>query len=155
MSQTELKIVLFLHLVAAVCAIATSTHLLLRLIRTWRSHGAYVAQIRIHAILAGGAYLVAMALGALLYPAFRLQVRGELFDAHMPWLTGLFEIKEHLASLGLVPAIGILVLSRVLDFRSHDDRRYLGFYGSLVAVLLGVLVYNACTGWYLGSVKSL
>jgi hypothetical protein len=40
-------------------------------------------------------------LGALLYPEFRIEVRAGFLDAQKPWATGLFEIKEHAAAMGL------------------------------------------------------
>jgi hypothetical protein len=42
-----------------------------------------------------------VALGALLYPPFRLVVRAAYLDQHVPWGTGLFELKEHVAAIGL------------------------------------------------------
>jgi len=42
-----------------------------------------------------------LALGALLYPPFRVDVRAGYLDAQAPWGTGLFELKEHAAAIGL------------------------------------------------------
>jgi hypothetical protein len=46
-------------------------------------------------------FVLTAALGALLYPPFRVHVRADYLDAHAPWGTGLFEIKEHSAAIGL------------------------------------------------------
>jgi len=40
-------------------------------------------------------------LGASLYPPFRILVRAAYLDAHAPWATWLFEMKEHGAAVGL------------------------------------------------------
>ena len=46
-------------------------------------------------------YLVAAALGAIVYLCFRVDVRPQLErDAHFPAL-GLFDLKEHFVSIGL------------------------------------------------------
>lgn len=40
-------------------------------------------------------------LGAINYAPFRVFTRGEYLDAHAPWATGLFEVKEHASAIGL------------------------------------------------------
>jgi len=47
------------------------------------------------------AYLLTFALGALIYPSYRLDVRIALVEMQLPWAIGLFEIKEHWAAIGL------------------------------------------------------
>jgi hypothetical protein len=51
-------------------------------------------------------FLFTFGLGAILYVPFRSIVRAQYLDAHRPWATGLFEIKEHAAAiaLALLPA---------------------------------------------------
>lgn len=46
-------------------------------------------------------FVSTLALGAILYAPFRVLVRATYLDAHAPWATGLFEIKEHAAAIGL------------------------------------------------------
>jgi len=46
-------------------------------------------------------FCVTMLLGAINYFRFRVFVRAEYLDAHAPWATGLFEMKEHATSIGL------------------------------------------------------
>jgi len=46
-------------------------------------------------------FCTTLALGAFLYPPFRIDVRAAYLDAHVPWGTGLFELKEHAAAMGL------------------------------------------------------
>jgi hypothetical protein len=51
-------------------------------------------------------FIITSTLGALLYPPYRLDVRPTLEDLDMRAANGVFEIKEHLAAigLGLLPA---------------------------------------------------
>lgn len=47
-----------------------------------------------------GLYLLTFMLGAVIYPEFRVAVRTQ-WDSGLPAATGLFEIKEHFAAVGL------------------------------------------------------
>ena len=46
-------------------------------------------------------YCLTLLLGAIIYLRFRVVVRADFLDAHVPWATGLFEVKEHAAAIGL------------------------------------------------------
>jgi hypothetical protein len=78
-------------------------------------------------------------------------VRYAYLDEVLPWATGLFEVKEWLASLALAPAIGLWLLSRRLDPAQPDERPYLPIAGVLLAAVLAVLIFNSVYGWYLGA----
>ena len=61
-------------------------------------------------------YILMIGTGTLLYPPFRLNVREALLDTEIPWATGLFELKEHFAAVGL----GILPVYWIL-WRKGDE----------------------------------
>jgi hypothetical protein len=98
---------LVLHGIAAVLLIGAITHQAVALWLPaqrpargwWRALGAVHPERYVRAVIV--LYLVTMALGMLLYPAFRIDVRAAFLDAHQPWATGLFEVKEHAAAVGL------------------------------------------------------
>jgi hypothetical protein len=46
-------------------------------------------------------FCLTVLLGAIDYIPFRVFVRARYLDAHVPWATGLFEVKEHAAAIGL------------------------------------------------------
>jgi hypothetical protein len=46
-------------------------------------------------------YVAQVALGAIIYPAYRLNVRIPFEEMGMGWAVGLFEVKEHFAAIGL------------------------------------------------------
>jgi hypothetical protein len=46
-------------------------------------------------------YCLTVLFGAANYLRFRVLVRAAYLDAHVPWATGLFEVKEHAATIGL------------------------------------------------------
>lgn len=139
----------FLHLVAGVTSVAACTHFLVRLLRKRGD-----ARVRVHALTLSVAYVTTYVLGAVIYPTFRVRVRADLLDRTYPWATGLFEIKEHAASIVLLPVLAIFALSRSLDLKQELDRRHAFLLGGLASIVLCVLVYNACVGWYLGTLRS-
>ena len=46
-------------------------------------------------------YVVQFILGAVIYPAYRLNVRIPFEEMSLGWAIGLFELKEHFAGIGL------------------------------------------------------
>ncbi|MBI5618651.1 MAG: hypothetical protein HY943_20430 [Gammaproteobacteria bacterium] len=64
-------------------------------------------------------YVVTFALGAWLYPPYRIDVRLVLEDMMLRAPTGAFEIKEHFAALGLglLPAYAYYWRQPLEDFR--------------------------------------
>jgi hypothetical protein len=65
----------------------------------WRSLRAVHARRYVVAIMVLFAFSAGV--GALIYVPFRTLVRFDFMDAHAPWATGLFEIKEHAGGIGL------------------------------------------------------
>ncbi|NKB68944.1 MAG: hypothetical protein GKR89_17900 [Candidatus Latescibacteria bacterium] len=96
-------------------------------------------------------YCAVFALGALIYPTFRVRVRAEYFDAELPHATGLFEVKEHWAALGLALFIAYFAISRRFD--PEVDRGMLGLYSGLCFILYGICVYLLVAGFYLTTLK--
>jgi hypothetical protein len=47
-------------------------------------------------------YVVQVSLGALIYPAYRLNVRIPFEEMSLGWAIGLFELNEHFAGIGLM-----------------------------------------------------
>ncbi len=146
------KVALFAHLISAVCLVAGCIHLFARLTKAIR-HGTYIAQTRLHAAIVTVSYAASCLLGGIMYPTFRVRVRQDYLDTALPWATGLFEIKEHLATLGVVPVAAIFLLSRFLNVKEPAHRAYLPLYVGLVGFVLTVVVFNSWCGWYLTSLR--
>jgi len=144
----------FLHWLGGIATVGTCTHLLVRLAYRSRHGKPSTARVRLHSLILLIAYLSTWILGTLIYPTFRIRVRADLLDKTYPWATGLFEIKEHAATLILIPVIAIYAMGRKLDFGNAQDRRYSSLFVGLVIVVLTVTIYNACVGWYLGTLRS-
>lgn len=149
------KPLLFVHLVAAFVALASSIHCLVRLILLHRLKFPVMGPIRLHARTMALAYTVAMALGVIIYPTFRVRVRAEYLDAARPFVVHLFEMKEHVALLAFPLAGLVWWIARSQDFRSPDARGFLPALYSGLCFITGALGYSAWCGWYLASIRSL
>lgn len=68
-------------------------------------------------------FVSTLVLGAILYAPFRVLVRAAYLDTHVPWATGLFEIKEHAAAIGLAVLPAYLAAWR--DPEAESTRRAL------------------------------
>ncbi len=94
--------------------------------------------------------LTAFALGLTIYPAYREQVKADLFRADVR--AGLlFETKEHLAWVSLISALGAGVAALAAPPKAIAIRRIAGrvFLGSAIACAL-----TAALGTWVASVHS-
>jgi hypothetical protein len=107
-----------------------------------------------NAKLALGASLVlvalAFALGLTIYPAYREEVKPDLFRIDVR--TGLlFETKEHLAWIALVASMGAGITGLVAPPKAAQTRRIAArvFLAAAIACTIA-----ACLGTYIASVRS-
>ncbi len=86
-------------------------------------------------------YVLTWVFGLLIYPVFRVNVRAYNFDLNLKWATALFEIKEHVSSIGLFLALGLIVLSFYVLKDENIKKIYLQFLLFLFLItLLGGIV---------------
>jgi hypothetical protein len=95
-------------------------------------------------------FIVTAVGGALLYPQYRLDVRTALEDMQMRAANGVFEIKEHLAAigLGLLPTY-CLFWRAPLAPEQASARRYLTW------LLAFIVWWNFLVGHILNNIKGL
>lgn len=103
------------------------------------------------ALLGAGGYLFTWIMGLLIYPVFRVGVRAANFDPNVPWATGIFEMKEHIGSVGLVAAFGLVFAAFFLD-KSPESRKA---YGLMLAALFMITLFEAIVGLVLVGVDSI
>ena len=89
-------------------------------------------------------------LGILVYPVFRVAVRAANFDPNIPWATGIFEIKEHISSIGLLAALALLFLA----FRKQFTPETKKLYAFLLVVTLIVTLLTMAVGFILTGLDS-
>jgi len=147
--ESAAKALHFLHHVAGIASVAACIHLLVRLARSRKDK-----RIRTHSRTLLVAYVSTFVLGTLIYPTFRVRVRADFLDRLYPWATALFEIKEHAATMALLPVLAVFALSRSLEPNETPSRAHALLLSGLISVVLCVVLFNACVGWYLGTLGS-
>ncbi len=120
---------LVLHALFAMALVGSATHLVVVALRVWRGGHHLASRLRLHALVTFGLFGVAFLLGLLLYPHYRVQVRAAWLDAHAPWASSLFDIKENLAALALPLLLALWAVGRRL--RMPED-------GALAPLLAGL-----------------
>jgi hypothetical protein len=95
-------------------------------------------------------YSVTSILGAIVYPRYVLDVKGSLLDAVMNSAIGAFEVKEHLAIVGLAMLPAYWYLWKIVPANEHRLSR------QITTSLLAVLAWSAFfVGHVLNNIKGL
>lgn len=111
----------------------------------WRSLRAVHARRYVVAVIVLFAFTVGI--GTLIYVPFRIHARLEFLDAHAPWATGLFEIKEHAGAIGLA-----LLPAYWAVWRNPGER---AGRRSITTLLLVVTWWNYFVGHIVNNVRGL
>ena len=148
------KILLILHTISTIILVGAVTHNFFLMIGYFRGN---ISRIKLHNryVRYGFASFIFTYLltGALIYPTFRVRVRYDYLDKNLPWLTGLFEIKEHWMSMALAIFISYYLLNRFLDLR--EDKHLVKIYSILGIILSLVIWYATIASFLIGSYKSI
>ncbi len=100
-------LLLLLHGLSAVLLLGAVTHQVLALwwsargqrSEWWHSLRAVHPERYVQAVVV--LFCVTSLLGAVNYIHFRAITRAQYLDVYAPWATGIFEVKEHVAAIGL------------------------------------------------------
>lgn len=134
-----------LHTVAAVALSALCLHVLLTARPVVLGRPGRTALLRRFVTWAFVATLAAVALGLLLYPEYKANVRVLFLDRHAPWVGRVFDIKEYLAIFSL-PLIGFLFFARK-EFGPEASRTLRLGYGGVLLLWVLVVWAAAVIGW--------
>jgi hypothetical protein len=151
--ESASKWLLFLHLFAAFVLAGSLGHLLVISYNAFRRISFRQRLFRLYGTIVLWAYTVDFLLGSIIYPTFRVRVRADYFDPHIPQATGLFEIKEHWAAVGMGLAITVFLFSR--DLTEQDDSRSNRLFFALVLLLNLLVWYLISNGFYLVTLRSI
>ncbi len=145
------KPLLILHALLAILLLGSMTHhVLLTVPYLWgKFRKLRLEKIYVHVVAVS--YSLTFAVGALIYPNYRYHVRDQYFDAHHPWASNLFDIKEHWAGIGLGLMIAFWLLSR--QVQPQSDRRLLLVYVFLSVSLTVIVWFNLISGLWLTAIK--
>ncbi len=80
----------------------------------------------------------------MLYPSYRVHVRGYYLDRYAPWFSGLFDVKETYASLALVVAIALGALAFTL--RPAETPALVRVYAVMSFIVCAVVWFNVIAG---------
>jgi hypothetical protein len=146
------RLLLVLHTAGSIVLIGSSTHHLLEMRHYLRGRFGRASLVRTYAQVIAVSYVVTFALGALLYPSYRVHVRGLHLDHHAPFYAGLFDVKETYASIALIVAVGLGVMGRVLEPKGEHGV-LVRTYAGMSAVVCAVVWLNVVFGILVVSVR--
>lgn len=149
--DSSYNLLMVLHLLATFALVGAMTHNLIIVIGYVRGKFGRKNREQYYVKIAFWSYIIVYAFGALAYPAFRINTRAALFDLHIRWATGLFEVKEHWGGLGLA-LIGVYYFLR-RHFEPDQEKEKLYFYVPLCFLLNIILWYKVIVGCYLALLK--
>lgn len=153
--ESVAKPLLVVHALVAAALLGSCTHAAYELVRYLLSRPRRPKLERIHARLMLFLYSAQFTLGAVLYPTYRVKVRHNYFDAHLPWATNLFDIKEMFAAFGLGLVIVYYLLSRVYDPHDSEHRKMLGLYAFCGLSVTAIVWFSAISGLLLTTFRAL
>ena len=95
-------------------------------------------------------YPVGVLLGAVIYPAYRLNVRIPFEEMSLGWAVGMFELKEHFAGIGL----GMLPIY-AHTWRREGEESHRGDRIALTMVLTIIVWWDFIVGHVLNNIRGL
>jgi len=144
------EFLLLVHLFATFVLVGAMTHNLLIVVNYLRGKFGRQKLEWLYVRVSLWAYVITYVVGALIYPAFRVHIRG-YFDPELPWATGLFEVKEHWGAVALALLFVYYFLRK--NFQPTAERDKLFLYVPLCFLLNIVLWYKIVVGCYLTLLK--
>ena len=135
----------------SVVLLGSATHHALQMRHYLAGRFGRVALEKTYAKVVAAAYVATFCVGALLYPTYRVHVRGFYLDRYAPIYAGLFDVKETFASLALVVALGLGTLAFTLD--PPRERAMVRVYVTMSFLVCAVVWFNAIAGVIVVSVR--
>lgn len=145
------RVLLVLHSAGSIVLVGAATHHALEMRHYLRGRFGRAAIEKVYAKVVAVAYGVTFALGAALYPTYRVHVRGLYLDRHAPGFAGLFDVKETYASLTLILALalGAMAQSRGIEETPALTR----VYAAMSFIVCAVVWFNVIAGLLVVSVR--
>jgi hypothetical protein len=137
-------LLLVLHAGGSIVLIGAATHHALQMRHYLRGEYGREKLEKLYAKVVAVAYALTFVVGALLYPSYRVHVRGLWLDAHAPAFSNLFDVKETYASLTLVVAIALGALAFTL--RPAETPALTRVYAVMSLVVCAVVWFNVVAG---------
>jgi hypothetical protein len=145
------RLLLVLHAAGSIVLVGAATHHALQMRHYLRGHFGREKLEKLYAKVVSVAYVVTFAIGALLYPSYRVHVRGFYLDRAAPAFAGLFDGKETYASLALVVASAMGALACTL--RPAETPALVRVYAVMSFIVCAVVWFNVVAGILVVSVR--
>jgi hypothetical protein len=145
------RLLLVLHAGGSIVLIGAATHHALQMRHYLRGRFHREALEKTYAKVVSVAYVLTFALGALLYPSYRVHVRGYQLDRIAPAYAGLFDVKEVYASLTLMVAVALGALA--LTLRPAEAPALARVYAAMSFIVCAVVWFNVIAGLLVVSVR--
>lgn len=138
------RLLLVLHTGGSIALIGAATHHALQMRHYLRGRYGREKLEKTYAKVVSVAYVVTFVLGAMLYPSYRVHVRGYWLDRHAPVFSELFDLKETYASLVLVVAMALGALAFTL--RPAETPALTRVYAVMSLIICAVVWFNVIAG---------
>ena len=145
------RLLLVLHAGGAIVLIGAATHHALQMRHYLRGQFGREKLEKTYAKVVSVAYVVTFLLGAMLYPTYRVHVRGFHLDRDAPAFAGLFDVKEMYASLALVAAVALGALA--LTLRPAESPALAKVYALMSFIVCAVVWLDVIAGLLVVSVR--
>lgn len=145
------RLLLLLHTASSVVLAGAATHHALQMRHYLRGRFEREALEKTYAKVVSVAYVVTFGLGALLYPSYRVRVRGYHLDREAPGYAMLFDVKEVYAALALFAAVGLGALAIVM--KPREDRALVRVYAAMSVIVCLVVWFEMIAGVLVTSVR--
>lgn len=145
------RALLLLHTGGSIVLIGAATHHALQMRHYLRGRFKRPDLEKTYAKVVAVAYMATFALGALLYPTYRVHARGCYLDRYAPFFAGLFDVKEVFASLALLVAAGLGALAYTL--RPAEERWFVPVYAAMSFIVCAVVWLNVISGILIVSMR--
>lgn len=147
------RLLLVLHAGGSIVLIGAATHHALQMRHYLRGQFGREKLEKTYAKVVSVAYVVTFLLGAMLYPTYRVNVRGFYLDRAAPAFAGLFDVKEMYASLALTVAVALGALA--LTLRPAESPALARVYAIMSLIVCGVVWLDVIAGLLVVSVRGI
>lgn len=145
------RLLAVLHMAGSVVLIGSATHHALLMRFYLRGRFERIALEKTYAKVICAAYAFTFALGSLLYPSYRVHVRGFYLDRFAPEYARYFDVKETYASLAFFVALGLGALAYA--WRPREEPWLARVVAIMSFVVCAVVWLNAIIGVLVVSVR--
>lgn len=147
------RVLLVLHAAGSIVLIGSATHHALQMRHYLRGRFQRAALERTYARVVAVAYAVTFAIGAALYPTYRVHVRGLYLDRYAPGFAALFDVKEMYASLTLLVAIALFALAGTKW--QAEPPAMVRVYAVMSFIVCATVWFNVIAGLLVASVRGI